>query len=416
MRRTAAIAILLALALQIPLASCTATEKDSEVEPNTTPTTTPAAVPTPVGEPRRGGEVVITVGSGTPRSLSSAVASGIPTFSISAQIFASPLRYDEKWNPQPYLAESWEVSEDGLAVTLHLVQGATFHDGQPITSEDVAFSVMTVKTYHPFQSMFAPVERVDTPDHHTAVIRLSRPHPAILLAMSPALLPIIPKHVYGDGQDLPTHPANFAPIGSGPFRFVEYVPGESVVLERNEDYFIPGRPYLDQVVFRIESDPNAQMIELERQEAHLMANFPDPAELSRLGASKHLAVTDLGYKGTGALNWLAFNLLREPLSDKRVRQAIAYAVDRGFITAYLHQGKSRVATGPIAPDSPFYEANVWKYEVDLEKANSLLDEAGYPSGSDGTRFALTLDYAPAYPNHQEVIAFYLRRQLVSNDN
>ena len=92
-----------------------------------------------------GGTLVISYGIGTPRHFNPALISGSATVIVGAQIFASPLRYDENWNPQPYLAESWEVSEDGLSVTLHLVPGATFHDGVPITSEDVAFSVMTVK-------------------------------------------------------------------------------------------------------------------------------------------------------------------------------------------------------------------------------------------------------------------------------
>ncbi|MFZ1240695.1 MAG: ABC transporter substrate-binding protein, partial [Anaerolineae bacterium] len=169
------------------------------------PTTPAPASSTPIGatsQPRRGGTLVILSGVGSPRHFNPALISGSATAFPAAQIFASPLRYDENWNPQPYLAKSWEVSKDGLAVTLHLVQGATFHDGHPITSEDVAFSVMTVKTYHPFKTMFAPVDKVDTPDPLTAVIRLSRPHPAILLAMSPALLPILPKHIYGDGRDI----------------------------------------------------------------------------------------------------------------------------------------------------------------------------------------------------------------------
>ena len=139
-------------------------------------------------EPNRGGTLVISDGVGTPRHFNPALVSGSATAIVGAQIFASPLRYDENWNPQPYLAESWEVSDDGLAVTLHLRKGATFHDGQPITSEDVAFSIRTVKTYHPFSSMLEPVVEIETPDPYSAVIRLARPHPAILLAMSPALM------------------------------------------------------------------------------------------------------------------------------------------------------------------------------------------------------------------------------------
>jgi peptide/nickel transport system substrate-binding protein len=99
------------------------------------------------------------------------------------------------------------------------VENAVFHDGTPITSEDVAFSVDTIKAHHPFKSMFAPVVSVDTPDAHTAVLNLSKPHPALMLAMSGQLMAIIPKHIYGDGQDPKTHPRNTENvIGSGPFK------------------------------------------------------------------------------------------------------------------------------------------------------------------------------------------------------
>ena len=146
-----------------------------------------------------------------PRHFNGAVQSGIATGMVSTQIFASPLRYDDAWNPLPYLAKSWEVAPDNLSVTLHLVSDAVFHDGHPLTSEDVAFSIGVIKANHPFQTMLEPVSTVETPDAHTVVIRLSRPHPALLLAMSPGLMPILPKHVYGDGQDIKTHPANLKP-------------------------------------------------------------------------------------------------------------------------------------------------------------------------------------------------------------
>jgi len=362
-------------------------------------------------EPRRGGEVVISVGTGTPRAFNSAVATGYTTGMVSTQLFASPLRYDENWNPKPYLAKSWKISEDGLSVTLNLVKGATFHDGRPITSEDVAFSVMTAKKYHPFQSAFIEVERVDTPDPYTAVIGLKHPMPAILLAMSPSVMPIFPKHVYGNPQDLKADPAQLKPVGSGPFKFVKYEPGKYVLMERNEHFFIPGRPFLARLVFRIERDPDVQMIEMERQEAHLMPFFTSPRGLARLSKDQHLGITDQGYQAIGAINWLAFNLLKKPLNDKRVRQAIGYAVDREFITGFLHEGKSKVATGPITPDNPFYEVNVPSYNIDLTKADRLLDEAGYPRKTDGRRFGVTLDYAPALPSHQRDVALYIKRQL-----
>lgn len=148
--------------------------------------------------PKRGGTLVVGW-TQTPRHLNGAVQSGVATALPSTQLFASPLRYDDKWNPQPYLAEKWSLAEDGKSLTLHLRKDAVFHDGKPITSADVAFSIMAIKANHPFTTMMGPVEKVETPDAHTAIIRMATPHPAILLALSPALCPILPKHIYGDG-------------------------------------------------------------------------------------------------------------------------------------------------------------------------------------------------------------------------
>ena len=221
------------------------------------------ATPTIAEEPKKGGTLTMAIQQ-TPRHLNPAVQSGTATGQPGTQLFASLLRYDEGWNPQPFLAETWEVSSDGLSVTINLVKGATFHDGAPITSEDVAFSIDTVKANHPFKSMFAPVETVETPDANTAILKLSKPHPALLLAMSSQLLSIIPKHVYGDGQDPKSHPANSeGVVGSGPFKLVEFKRGEHVILERYENYFIEGLPYLDRIVMRILPDESTRAIALE---------------------------------------------------------------------------------------------------------------------------------------------------------
>jgi peptide/nickel transport system substrate-binding protein len=230
-----------------------------------------------------GGAGTLVVGfTAVPRHLNSAVQSGLATGIPAAQIFASPLRFDKDWNPEPYLAESWSFQDDGKSLLLKIRANATFHDGKPITSEDVAYSIMVIKANHPFQSMFEPVERVDTPTPQIAIIRMKAPHPAILLAMSPAFCPIIPKHFFDDGQDLRTTPKNNLPVGSGPFKVVEFKPRESIVLERYPGFFLPDRPKFDRVVFRIIPDTSAQAIALERGEVDLLPGSVTLAQFSQL--------------------------------------------------------------------------------------------------------------------------------------
>jgi len=340
---------------------------------------------------KHGGELVIGL-LNFPKHLNMAVQSGVYTGMPGVQLFAAPLRYDENRNPQPYLAEKWEMAENGLSVTLHLVKNATFHDGHPITSEDVAFSILTVQKNHPFNAMFAPVEKVETPDPHTAVIRLSRPHPAILQGMSSILLPILPKHIFGDGRDIKTHPANMAPVGSGPFRLVEFIPGQHIILERYDKFFIKDRPYLDRIIFKMFKifDPLA----LKGGEIQLLPYHNNPMQRRLFENDKNIVVTDKGYDGVAPMFWLAFNLRQKPLDDLRVRQALAYSIDRDFIRTQFEGSSDRKITGPIMPGNPFYSSDVEQYQVDVNKANALLDAAGYPRNQSGKRFALTMDYIP----------------------
>ncbi|WP_299358563.1 ABC transporter substrate-binding protein [uncultured Paracoccus sp.] len=365
-------------------------------------------VPLLAQEPQRGGTLVQLV-EDTPRHFNPAVQSGIATGEPGTQIFASLLRFDEGFEPQPYLAESWEMSQDGLKVTVTLVENATFHDGEPITSEDVAFSIETVKKYHPFTAMFAPVDSVDTPDARTAVINLGRPHPAIYLAMSSQLLSIIPKHIYGDGQDIPSHPRNTENVvGSGPFRLTEFNRGQNYILERYENFFIKERPYLDRIVTRIIEDSSARAIAMENGEAQLTAFESNPRDIKRMEANPNLEVTSEGYAGIGPLVWLAFNTKKAPLDDKRVRQAIACAVDRDFIVNALLLGTAAPTLNGIHPGSPFYNPDVDPYALDLDRANALLDEAGHAPDANGTRFSLVIDYGsePTKP-----MAEYIRPAL-----
>jgi peptide/nickel transport system substrate-binding protein len=342
----------------------------------------------------RGGVVVIGT-TQRPRHLNPGVQSGIATMMPGAQLFATPLGIDAKWQPTPYLAEKWAVSEDARSITLHLRKDAVFHDGRPITAEDVAFSVEAVRDNHPFKSMFAPVNAVTVTDRHTAVIRLSEPHPALALAMTTVFLPIMPKHIYGDGQPLATHPRNAVNVvGSGPFKVVDFKPGEHLIMERFDKFFLKDRPMLDRLIIREFKDPSSLLLAFEKGEIDVNTALTDPRDVDRAKKIPGATVVSDMAAGVGPLIWLAFNTKHPQLQDKRVRQAISFAVDREFITKTLFNGLHKRATGPIGSSSPFYTADVERYDVNLQKAGQLLDAAGLKAGANGIRTQLSLDFIP----------------------
>ena len=326
-----------------------------------------------------------------PRHLNGTVQSGYATAVPGTQLNASPLLIDENFEPQPYLAESWEIADDGLSVTLNLVEGAVFHDGEPITSEDVAFSITTSRDNHPFRTMFAPVTSVDTPDDLTAVINLSEPHPAILLAMSPGLLPIIPEHVYNDGQEIREHPCNAGEcfVGSGPFTLAEYEAGSIIRLEAFEDFFIPERPYLDEIIIEIVPDPATITLGLENGTTDL-ALPPGEANIVRLQGNDDVIVTAEGHAAVGQVNWLEFNLADPVLSNVEVRRAIADGIDREFLTDVLQQGTTIATTTGIHQGSPFHNPDTEHYGAGVEAAQQRLADAGV----DASSISFAVDYIP----------------------
>lgn len=356
----------------------------------------------------------LVIGHTTVRHLNPAIQSGQATGVPGVQLFAGLIQLDDQFQPQPYLARSWQVSEDGLNYRFDLVENGTFHDGRPITSEDVAFSLEIVRDNHPFgRSMFNAVEQILTPDAHTVELQLSYPQPALLTALSPLLMPVLPKHVYST-EPIQNHPANLDVVGSGPFRLVEYTVGQHIVMERNPDFFRENRPYLDRLVFRISTDSVSSMISVERGEVNYLP-FAGVRlrDLPRLEDNPNLVVSSKGYEALGSTNYLEINHRKPHLGDLRVRQAIAHAMDKDFIIDKLMIGKVDRMDGPLTKSNVFYSQSDLKiYEFDLEKANALLDAAGLPVKSDGMRVGFTLEWLPdVNVNSQEPVAQYLRAQL-----
>ena len=358
----------------------------------------------------RGGTLKIT--REEPTHLNSALITGPATAIPACQIFVGLLQFDEKFQPKPYLARKWEVSPDGLFYTFHLEKEALFHDGKPITAADVAFSLETVKKNHPLGVLaFEAVEKVETPDPHTAIFKLKYPSPVPLIATHPFFLPILPKHIYGEGE-IRKHPANLKPtVGSGPFKFVEWKKGQYILLERNENFFRKGRPYLDRIIMEFISDPAAAAIAMETGTVHVApAGFLAYPDFHRLEKMPHLAVTIIGSAAVGPRSFLGLNVRKSPLNDNKVRKAIAHSINKDFIAQEILMGFAKPAVAHLRYSSPFHNPNVQQYEYNPNKANQLLDEAGFKRGADGTRFDLSIDFFPGAAT-PKVVSEFLREDL-----
>ena len=349
---------------------------------------------------KQGGTMVIIV-QPEPPTLASYLSTSGPIGMVAAKIYDGLLEYDTELQPQPGLAESWDVSTDGKTITFKLRQGVTFHDGKPLTSADVQFSIMdAAKVTHPRgPNTFAAVTSVDTPDDNTVVLNLSEAAPYMMMAFSGYETPIIPKHIFGEG-DLRSHPNANEPIGSGPFKFTEWKKGQYIRLDRNENYWKDGQPYLDRIVARIIPDPSTRTAALEKGEAHFAAMGAVPFnDAKKLAENPNLMVTTKGHEMISPVSELLLNTEREPLNNKAVRQAIAYAMDRQFIIDNIWFGYGKPATGPMSSNfapSGLYTDDVTTYQVSdgVEKANAILDEAGFEKDADGVRFELMHDALP----------------------
>lgn len=330
-----------------------------------------------------------------PTSLTAAITSAGGPQLVSTKIFDGLLGYSADLKPVPRLALAWETAPDNLSLTLKLRPNVKWHDGKPFTSADVAFSVLEVwRKYHSRgRSTFANVTAVDTSDPLTAIIRLSKPAPYILSALASNESQVLPRHVYA-GQDVLSHPANNAPIGNGPFRFVRWERGQFVQLERNPDYWDAGKPYLDGIIFRLLGDTAAQAAALETGEIQF-TNQIAAGDIARVAKYPQIGLDNRDFALASSSLGLEFNLDLPKLRDVRLRRAIAHAIDGAFVLRNILYGEGEIATGPIPSNIvQFHSNDVPHYPFDPARAEALLDEAGLKRGRDGARLSFSLDPAP----------------------
>jgi peptide/nickel transport system substrate-binding protein len=358
-----------------------ATEVETETEAAEPAVEAEAEAETEAAGPPQGGTIIVGL-QAEPTTLDAQQISDYNSHRAAYGVYDTLLRFtDESTEVEPGLAESWDISDDGLVYTLHLRQGITFHDGADFNAEAVKFNLeRQIDPNHPFHDTgefayaeftWGAVDTIEVVDDATIRITLTEPFAPFLnhLAMHPAAM-VSPAAVEQYGADI-----SINPVGTGPFKFASWTPGVEVILEKNPDYW-RGAPNVDQVIYRSIIEDQSRLTELEAGGINFMVNIP-PDDLPRLRDDARFTVVDQAGMHTW---WVAFNQSKPPFDNPQVRQAINYAVNKQAIVDNLLQGTGVAAVNPLPPVVWSYTDDIQQYAYDPDKAKELLAEAGYPDG------------------------------------
>lgn len=313
-----------------------------------------------------------------PKSLDPAAVTAVNDFRILMNVYDGLVRYkDGTLEVEPALAESWTISDDGTVYTFSLREGVTFHDGTPFNADAVKYNFDRMLDENhpehdtgpfPLSFFFSAVEEVEVVDDLTVKFQLNAPYAPFLSNLAyPTGLIVSPSAVREGGADYGRNP-----VGTGPFKFAEWESNAKVVVVRNDDYWEDAAK-LEAVVFRPITDANTRVAELMAGGIDLMVEVP-PDSLTQLSGDANFSV----YEQAGPHLWfLILNLKEGPFQDKRVRQAINYAIDKKALVENVLQGTAEIATGPTPPAFAWaYNEQLQPYPHDIEKAKQLIKEAG----------------------------------------
>jgi peptide/nickel transport system substrate-binding protein len=338
------------------------------------------------------GSVVMIIES-SPNNLDLRVGTDAQSERVGGQIFDALVKKDEHYELQPWLATSWE-QPDALTWVFHLRDGVRFHDGRPLEAEDVAYTIKSLidgSLVTAKGGSFATVDRAEARDRLTVVVRMKRPDSGLLFNMSDGLFGVVPR---GSGKDFGLHP-----VGSGPFRFVSAVQDKEVIVERNHDYWADrvsampavtaGAQRIERIRFQVVPDTITSALELKKGSADLASNVVTLDMVHTLEAEPNLKVES----GAGSpVVYVTFNVTDPLLKDRRVRQAVACAIDRQAIVNAIWRGQARLAN-TLLPTGHWAAASndqLAQYPHDVARAQRLLELAGFPVGNDGVRMRLTM--------------------------
>jgi peptide/nickel transport system substrate-binding protein len=320
------------------------------------------------------GDALVEGSIGDASNLIPILATDSSSHSVAGLIYNGLLKYDKDLKLTGDLAEGYEVSEDKKIITFHLRKGVKWHDGAPFVSEDVKFTyelIVDEKTPTAYDSDFRLIERVEIPDNYTVKVFYKVPYAPALASWTTSILP---SHLL-KGVEITKSPLQRKPVGTGPYKFFEWKPGDSITLVANTSYF-ESSPNIERYIFRIIPDSATMFLELLNGTIDLMGLSPlqyakqtdNPRFKERYNKYKYLS---------NSYTYVGYNLKNPLFQDKRVRQALTYATPKDDIIEGALFGLGTRATGPYKPTSPWYNPDVKKYDYNLEKAKKLLSEAGF---------------------------------------
>ena len=325
-------------------------------------------------KPAAYGDIMVRGDIGDASNLIPLLASDKPSHDVAGLVYNGLVKYDKDMNITGDLAESWKISADGLIITFHLRKGVKWHDGRPFTAADVLYTYQVTidpKTPTAYSGDFLKVKKAEILDDYTFRVTYDKPFAPALISWGSSILP---RHLLA-GKDITKSPLKRQPIGTGPYMFKEWIAGQKIVLISNPDYF-EGRPYIDGYITRIIPDTATMFLELRAQGISYMDLTPlqyTRQTENNLFQKNFNKYRYLGFKYT----YLGYNLKNPLFTDKRVRQAISYAINKEEIISGVLLGLGKPATGPYKPGTWAYNGNVKTYQYNPQRARELLREAGW---------------------------------------
>jgi peptide/nickel transport system substrate-binding protein len=320
------------------------------------------------------GDIIVRGDIGDASNLIPLLASDKPSHDVAGLIYNGLVKYDKDMNTVGDLAESWDITANGLMITFHLRKGVKWHDGHPFTAADVLYTYQVTidpKTPTAYAGDFLKVKKAEVLDDYTFRVTYDRPFAPALISWGSSILP---KHLL-DGREITKSPLTRHPVGTGPYKFKEWVAGQKIVLVSNPDYF-EGRPYIDGSITRIIPDMATLFLELRAQGIDISGL--SPLQYTRQTESKLFRDNFNKYRYLSfAYTYIGYNLKNPLFTDKRVRQAISYAINKEEIVSGVLLGLGKPATGPYKPGTWAYNGNVKTYNFNPQKARELLKEAGW---------------------------------------